>query len=65
MNRHLHKIIRPGSAQARRHKLTEVMPLLEQAYTNGWRWSEILEMAREMMGEPTIKLFALKSIRRR
>ena len=65
MRLELHKAIRPGSPQERRRKLRDVLPLPEQAHDNGWRWSDILEMAREMLGEPDMTLYALKNIRRR
>lgn len=63
--RELHLVRRPGSPQARRDKLRETMPMLEQAHANGWRWPEILEMARELLGEPQMSLRALINLRYR
>lgn len=61
----LHLICPPGSPQARREKLKQALPVLEKAHENGWRWSDILDMAREMLGEPNLTLRALINLRYR
>lgn len=65
MKRDLYATVRPGSTRARREKLKEALPALEQALHNGWRWGEIVELAREILGEPNLSVGALKNIRYR
>ena len=65
MKRDLYATVRPGSRQARREKLKEALPALEQALQNGWRWGDIIELAREMLGEPGLSIGAIKNIRYR
>lgn len=65
MKRDLYATMRPGSIRARREKLKEALPVLEQVLHNGWRWVEIVEIAREMLGEPGLSVGALKNIRYR
>ncbi|TSE18494.1 hypothetical protein Talka_02137 [Tepidimonas alkaliphilus] len=65
MKRDLYATVRPGSRQARREKLKEALPVLEQALQNGWRWGDIVELAREMLGEPSLSIGAIKNIRYR